>query len=289
VIIKTKQKFSLGLAYLLFKPFSLFKGYSQLLYLITKFLPNVLFKTDVNIEIFNRDKKFNVNIKYPYMMDIFLKNKSELTVPALIIKLLKKNSSFVDVGANCGWFSKIISSFRDDVNIYCFEPSWGAYRELIKISNPQILVFPFAVSYADNKYLNCHRYLFRQESSAKFLDDNRKNNNHSVISIKLDSFFSKIKAYPTIIKIDVEGGELNVLKGAKKCLTQAEYVIVEVNEDIHCKKFGYKHDDIRKYLLKLKFKYFYHVSNKDKSVIKSDAFTPGDILFSKKRIVEFDV
>ena len=121
------------------------------------------------------------------------------------------------------------------------------------------------------------------------LDDNGKKNNHSVISIKLDSFFSKIKAYPSIIKIDVEGGELNVLKGAKKCLTQAEYVIVEVNEDIHCKKFGYKHDDIHKYLLKLKFKYFYHVSNKDKSVIKSDAFTPGDILFSKKRIVEFDV
>ena len=172
--IKTQQKFNSGILFLILKPFSLFKGYSQSLYLITKFLPNSFIKTEVNIKILNKYKKFNINFKYPYMMDIFLKNKNELTVPALIIKLLKKDSSFADVGANCGWYSKIISSFRSDTNIYCFEPSVDAFRQLIKISSPKLLIFPFAVSNIDNKNLNCDKGILRQDSSTKFLEDTKK-------------------------------------------------------------------------------------------------------------------
>jgi hypothetical protein len=110
----------------------------------------------------------------------------------------------------------------------------------------------------------------------------------SAPSIKLDTFFSKIKTYPEIIKIDVEGAELNVLRGAQKSLRHANYVFVEVNENVNCAQFNYEYDDIYKYLINYKFKYHYQIFNSHKSVFRLNSFVPGDILFSKRIIQEFE-
>jgi hypothetical protein len=155
--LRIQQKFDSKILYVILKPFTFIKGYWVLICLISNFLPRNLFEVKANIKIFNRNKILYANLNYPYMLDIFLKNKNELTIPALITKLLPKNSSFADVGANCGWYSRIVGTFRGDVNIYCFEPSKKAFFELIKISNSRIFTFPFCCSDEDKQNFHSKR------------------------------------------------------------------------------------------------------------------------------------
>ena len=287
--LKIQQKFDSKILYVILKPFTCIKGYWFLICLVSNFLPRYLFEVKANIKIFNRNKILYANVNYPYMLDIFLKNKNELTIPSLIIKLLPKNSSFADVGANCGWYSRIVGAFRGDVNIYCFEPSKKAFFELTKISNFRIFAFPFCCSDEDDQKFHSKRRFFRQESGAKFMKILKINTRQFLApSIKLDTFFSRIKTYPEIIKIDVEGAELNVLRGATKSLIHANYVFVEVNENVNCAQFNYEYDDIYKYLINCRFKYHYQIFNSQKKVVRLNSFVPGDILFSKHIIQEFE-
>ena len=49
--------------------------------------------------------------------------------------------------------------------------------------------------------------------------------------VSLDDYARTQSLYPDLIKIDVEGFEVEVLKGARICLEKARYVILEVHSD----------------------------------------------------------
>ena len=55
-----------------------------------------------------------------------------------------------------------------------------------------------------------------------------------------------------MIKIDVEGYEMEVLRGAVDTLENADYLMIELNNN--SKKYGSSNLEIEKYLAKLGFK-----------------------------------
>ena len=55
-----------------------------------------------------------------------------------------------------------------------------------------------------------------------------------------------------MIKIDVEGYEMEVLKGATKTLESVQYLMIELNNNT--KKYGSSNIEIEKYLKSLGFK-----------------------------------
>jgi len=76
----------------------------------------------------------------------------------------------------------------------------------------------------------------------------------------LDQYFSRLQmALPKLIKIDVEGAELQVLKGATSLLTRSSKeapVIVFEYEPRNTERFGYSVDDIIKLLHMLGFEIY---------------------------------
>ena len=150
------------------------------------------------------------------------------------IKFLKylsnKNLNSLDVGAYKGVYTYFISKYSKIV--YAFEPNPKSYKILKKIVNKNVKVFPYALS---------------DKSSSDFLKIPKgkkgySNQGGSIRNVKLDKNFGKLKVETKkiddlklknigFIKIDAEGVELQVLKGAKKLIKRYKpTLLIEIEE-----------------------------------------------------------
>mgnify|MGYP001173115457 CR=1 FL=1 len=144
----------------------------------------------------------------------------------------KKMKTVIDVGAWCGTWAKAIEPFAKKV--IAFEPDKTHFECLQR-----------------NCIINCTPRMEAvgaqlQEVSLTeddFTQAKRVNERGNIRMITLDHM-----AYEDVdmIKIDVEGYEMEVLKGADECLQQCTYVMIELNNN--SKKYGSSNGQITKYL-----------------------------------------
>lgn len=142
-----------------------------------------------------------------------------------------KNAGVVfDVGASFGTFSLMINYLNKKSHIYCFEPEKESFRLLEKNTAHIKNIYLFNNAIGDmNKKVSVHFNQIYPEGSTVEKYQSKKVN--SIIQqITLDDFIKVNKIYKiSLIKIDTEGYETLVLKGAIKTLSITEYVIVEAN------------------------------------------------------------
>ena len=153
--------------------------------------------------------------------------------------------TFVDVGANVGAISMDVGCLLPSVNIVAFEPQ----RELAKcvamsafLNNlDSVEVWAVAVGEAPGEAMlsepahSVHvRAIPRQSSTS---------GSPTVPMVSLDSIFQRSSDNAiALIKIDVEGGELGVLKGARNTIRQHEPAIIFESNN-NAKELGYNADD----------------------------------------------
>jgi FkbM family methyltransferase len=145
--------------------------------------------------------------------------------------LLKENDIAVDCGAHHGLISILSSKIVGDKGkVYSFEAiprNVIAIKKNIHINKlNNVNIECLAVS-AKNSRINIiddsNGYISKLNNSANFIE---------VDSISLDSYFHQ-KEKPNFIKIDVEGHELQVMKGALKILNTLPNFAIE----FHCSTF----------------------------------------------------
>ena len=171
----------------------------------------------------------------------------------------KKEIVVFDVGANRGQYATLaLSIFGQNSRIYAFEPSQNAFRSLSSISSQNIS--PFLLGLGATKQET--QIYYDEEGSVRaslypnidYSKYQRKLSSTQTIQLTtLDDFCDeqKIKAID-FVKIDVEGHELEVLKGAKTLIEskkikfiQFEFGIAAIESKIFLKDFfttlkGYK-------------------------------------------------
>lgn len=261
------------------KIFPKIKGYWLPLSWIFMLVPS---KLKAKISFQNIHIEIPLDLSDPYQLDIFCKNKYELMEPFVISKLLPKYGSFFDVGANCGWYTRIVSKLNNEVKIFAFEPNMKAFSYLKEFCSEKILTLPIAV--ADNSVdkVKSIKPFYRQSSSTYF-----KKSSKGINSISLDLFSEKNNIVPDLIKIDVEGFELKVLRGADKLLDICNYLLIEVNNSNSVKGCDYDPKILFDILRKKKFYFKYDISNKNNMIKEINTTTTGTILFSKEDIKSF--
>ena len=122
--------------------------------------------------------------------------------------------------------------FRDEFprsTIYCFEPFTSTYellRSTVK-GDSRIQTFALALGIANNP--NARMKIAHQHdmNSLALNDDTRSHENVEVVTLDC---FCEHHAIPSIdyLKIDTEGGDLNVLKGAEQMISAHKITAVEV-------------------------------------------------------------
>jgi FkbM family methyltransferase len=138
-----------------------------------------------------------------------------------------------DAGANCGFFALTQAAASPRFHIVCFEPHPATYHRLEK---------NIALNALENRVTPVHAAVgaasgvcelnvsaessmgIVRTSSTQFLVAPKA---VQVPLIALDDYAEKNNLWPDFLKIDVEGFEVEVLRGARRSLERARHVVLE--------------------------------------------------------------
>lgn len=170
----------------------------------------------------------------------FLKGKVLSFASYEILANFKKEVSdvemIIDIGANNGQFLKASQYFFPKASIYSFEPIPKLFQKLDKLQSQNVKIFNIAVGSATGEF-DFHLNAYSHVSS--FLNISKENETYpkdsiSTIQVKQDTLDNVSKSLNlkgvTLLKLDVQGFEMEVLKGGIHTIkTYVNYIIVEAN------------------------------------------------------------
>jgi FkbM family methyltransferase len=157
--------------------------------------------------------------RHPELWELFLE---ERRLPFILQRLLTSHSNVIDVGSHLGSFLSLLVKFAPLGKHIAFEPSKVKSQWLTK-RFPRVEIIPSAVANASGTGI-FEEDIDRPGYSRLRVKNEAKNTNlksetdfYAVSVCKLDDL---LKRNPyTLVKIDVEGGELAVLQGALGVIT----------------------------------------------------------------------
>lgn len=220
----------------------------------------------IKLQHFIKIKRKGYKIKYfPSIMSFYAFDGFEKNVyyrnaeESFLEKYLNKGDTVIDVGANIGLLTlKAASIVGEEGKVYSFEPTRLIYEFLgknIKFNN-----------FDNVKHYN---YAIGEENGESFISDVNiddstnyvtTNGKTKILIRKLDSFFEN-NMRVNLLKVDVEGFELFVFRGAPFILRNTDCVFFE-SWATHFKRYGYAPQDIFKLLNEFGFN-IYKLNNSD--------------------------
>lgn len=173
--------------------------------------------------IWTSGRKFVRGEQEPYKTEAFLQHFS-------------KGEIFFDIGAHIGYFSAIAAQINGDQGkIFAFEPrpmNADFFRRHMKVNGfDNVVLFQAAVGDKDGEVMF---------DSAKGSATGRvtAEGDLPVKQVSVDRMISEsILPLPTFVKIDVEGGEIDVLKGLENVITQSRPKMVIATHGPECHEF----------------------------------------------------
>ena len=147
-----------------------------------------------------------------------------------------------------------------------------------------VIAFNVALSDKHGNLVDFEKPWYRQ-STAAFMKEGRKEGR--IRTLTGDWILGKLNSKQNIriVKIDVEGAELMVLRGMREVLISHEpFVIVETGN--HYKRFGYSYDDLLRFMYSVGYKPAHLLLDDNGGVIQDcscDLISkPGNVVFEKQ-------
>lgn len=167
-----------------------------------------------------------------------------------IQRFFQAGDVYYDIGANVGAYALVAAKrFRGHVQVYAFEPSFPTFKQLctnVVLNDCQDCITPFQVALSDQTGIAVLNYSSLVPGSALHAlgeacdykgDKFQPVVKQPVLAFALDDLIRQFALPPpTHIKLDVDGIELSILKGAEKTLAGSvlRSVLVEILEgDAH--------------------------------------------------------
>jgi len=168
-----------------------------------------------------------------------------------LLHFLNSDDVFYDIGSNLGTYT-ILASGVVGCRTVAVEPVKETYNQLLKNLD---------LNQLGQKVLTCNvalgkdegtAYISKNQGAINRIRDNNYPDTELVTQKSLDVISCKFT--PNLLKIDVEGFEMEVLKGGELTLSNPELqgIIIELNE--HSRKYGLSNDKIHYEIISYGFK-----------------------------------
>jgi FkbM family methyltransferase len=186
--------------------------------------------------------RFSTNQTNTTSQLIFWNGPYQIEYTVIFEDLIKRCKCFYDIGAHAGYYSLIAAAVNPTIRVVAFEPAHGPYHYLNK---------NIAINHFGDRILAVPAALGNNEGSAQFLEvvhakygylehnlvavgnlsheqPNRKMKSITVPITRLDHFARQHPdLIPDILKMDTEGTEHFILRGAMEMLKHQPIVISE--------------------------------------------------------------
>lgn len=191
----------------------------------------------VTIELSGISILMNVENLSEYERVMSFKNDSKIINSILAQLSGKKDVVFWDIGANIGLYSMFVAKSSNVQRIVCFEPEPRCIERIEANKRANVLnniqIYPVALSDTIGLLNLTTNHEFGAGNHSLVNTNIGAGNDTIVVNVKTGDYI--IKEYkekiPNIIKIDVEGAEINVLKGMSNTLKHpnCKMIICEIH------------------------------------------------------------
>ncbi|MDS4028361.1 MAG: FkbM family methyltransferase [Candidatus Contendobacter sp.] len=174
---------------------------------------------------------------------------------AFVLHALRKGDLFLDIGANIGSYT-ILASGAVGCESMTFEPVPSTFTHLldnIKLNSLESLVHALNLALgSEDGQINFTSNL--DTVNHVLAPDERNNSSITVKMNRLDDVVGERE--PTLIKIDVEGFETEVLKGANKTLEKDSLLAVLMELNGSGNRYGYDEEALHLFMVNMGFELF---------------------------------
>tara|TARA_B100000925_G_C21869029_1_gene413442 strand:- start:13 stop:690 length:678 start_codon:yes stop_codon:yes gene_type:complete len=176
----------------------------------------------------------------------------------------------IDIGAHKGEFLEKMLKIEKVNSFYAFEPQKNIFNELSEkfSKNKKVTLYNFAM---DKEITNKKLKISKLSMTSSLAEINEKSlylkiknflsfsksnfeDEYEIQTNTVDKIFENISLQKTLLKIDVEGFEKNVIEGSKMKLKEIPFILLENQFGNHYK--NNKFEDIIKLLLEQNFKIY---------------------------------
>lgn len=173
---------------------------------------------------FSTEDEYSYNWFYPRYSNNGL---HERKITELLVENCKNAQIFLDIGSHIGFFTCIVGKVFPRIKVHSFEMEDQVFQLLqknVKLNNlDNISLYKWAVSDFNGQAYYEKPPKPNEKTAVAHSGDKE------VKSIAIDDF----GVVPDVVKIDVEGTELDVLRGMQKLLPKIKAIFIEIHPELY--------------------------------------------------------
>jgi FkbM family methyltransferase len=181
-----------------------------------------------SVEIFRMMNRFLLrNLRVDVLRELLLRvsyTRYESYSSEIFGLLISNDMVVLDIGAGWGHYSRIASRALGKKGVvYAFEPD--PYNFQILVNNTKNLVNVKALPLAVANETGRKTFFMSNHFGDQGLYANVTGRKTTVTTIRLDDYLSNL-AQVDVVKMDIDGGELEALKGMKRLIARSPYIVI---------------------------------------------------------------
>lgn len=229
-------------------------------------------------------RRFSLNLTEEMHKSVFFLGEYERAVTDVIAAVVRRDDICLDIGANFGWYTTLLSRLCSDGEIHAFEPMPDIFSELEQTrklaGEPKNIHLNNLALGDENRLIDLYRFTEMSSGFSSFSADGKDNfQTFSVPMMTLDSYLTDKKINDVnFVKLDIEGAELMFLRGATKLFKQSTPPIFMAEMALATtKSFGYLPNDLIEFIRQHADYNFYALNEFDGTLREIDGFAPDEI------------